>query len=153
MGWDPSVVPDPQDPATFERSHLDWDEPAQPAHARLLELYRTLARLRRTHPEFTNPRFDRVRVEYAEHDEGERWLRLRRGSAEILANFSSKPRTVPSGGGHILLGFATDAMAEFTTEFAAGATPGSTAGATAGSTTEADGTLMPPHSVVVRAGR
>ena len=26
MGWDPSVVPDPQDPATFERSKLDWSE-------------------------------------------------------------------------------------------------------------------------------
>ena len=24
MGWDPAVVPDPQDPATFERSKLDW---------------------------------------------------------------------------------------------------------------------------------
>ena len=26
MGWDPSVVPDPQDPTTFERSKLDWSE-------------------------------------------------------------------------------------------------------------------------------
>ena len=26
MGWDPAVVPDPQDPATFERSKLDWSE-------------------------------------------------------------------------------------------------------------------------------
>src|SRR4029077_18245210 len=24
MGWNPSEVPDPQDPATFERSQLDW---------------------------------------------------------------------------------------------------------------------------------
>ena len=34
MGWDPAVVPDPQDPATFERSKLDWSElahrPARP---------------------------------------------------------------------------------------------------------------------------
>ena len=26
MGWDPAVVPDPQDPATFDRSKLDWSE-------------------------------------------------------------------------------------------------------------------------------
>ena len=26
-GWPPGDVPDPQDPATFERSHLDWSEP------------------------------------------------------------------------------------------------------------------------------
>ena len=25
-GWDPDAVPDPQDPATFERSKLDWSE-------------------------------------------------------------------------------------------------------------------------------
>ncbi|RUQ98319.1 malto-oligosyltrehalose trehalohydrolase [Labedella endophytica] len=27
MGWDPDVVPDPQDPETFTRSKLDWAEP------------------------------------------------------------------------------------------------------------------------------
>jgi maltooligosyltrehalose trehalohydrolase len=27
MGWDPDVVPDPQDPETFTRSKLDWTEP------------------------------------------------------------------------------------------------------------------------------
>ena len=35
MGWDPAVVPDPQDPETFLRSKLDWaeltDRPARPA--------------------------------------------------------------------------------------------------------------------------
>ncbi|MGO4691095.1 malto-oligosyltrehalose trehalohydrolase [Glaciibacter sp. 2TAF33] len=130
MGWDPALVPDPQDPATFERSHLDWEEVAQPDHARMLEVYRALARLRRDRPEFTDPRFDRVQVEF---DENERWLRLRRGGSEILANFSAEPRTVPSGAGELLLGFAPDAAAEFTT------------GASA--------TLLPAHSIVVRGGR
>ena len=27
LGWDPAVVPDPQDPETLERSKLDWSEP------------------------------------------------------------------------------------------------------------------------------
>jgi maltooligosyltrehalose trehalohydrolase len=50
MGWDESLVPDPNDPATFERSKLDWSELDEPAHARLLSLYRALARLRRIMP-------------------------------------------------------------------------------------------------------
>ncbi|MGH1524322.1 malto-oligosyltrehalose trehalohydrolase [Leifsonia sp. L25] len=46
MGWDPDVVPDPQDPATFESARLDWTEPGRPAHARLLAWYRRLIELR-----------------------------------------------------------------------------------------------------------
>jgi maltooligosyltrehalose trehalohydrolase len=42
-------IPDPQDPATFERSRLDWSERASPAHAGCLALYTELLRLRRTH--------------------------------------------------------------------------------------------------------
>ncbi|CAM5476814.1 malto-oligosyltrehalose trehalohydrolase [Leifsonia shinshuensis] len=50
MGWDPAVVPDPQDPATFESAKLDWTEPAEPAHARLLAWYRRLIEVRRALP-------------------------------------------------------------------------------------------------------
>lgn len=50
MGWDPDIVPDPQDPETFRRSKLDWGEAAEPGHARLLEWYRTLTALRREIP-------------------------------------------------------------------------------------------------------
>ncbi|MGQ4828254.1 hypothetical protein, partial [Enterococcus faecalis] len=55
MGWDESVVPDPQDPETFHRSKLDWAEPASDGHAELLALYRELAKLRRARPELTDP--------------------------------------------------------------------------------------------------
>jgi maltooligosyltrehalose trehalohydrolase len=47
MGWDPDVVPDPQDPATFERSHLDWAEPQRPDNAAILAFYKDLIALRR----------------------------------------------------------------------------------------------------------
>lgn len=50
FGWDPSEVPDPQDPATFERSKLDWDELARSPHREILEWYRTLIDLRRRVP-------------------------------------------------------------------------------------------------------
>jgi len=53
MGWDPETVPDPQDPQTFQRSKLDWSEPEQPDHARLLDWYRTLTALRRDIPALT----------------------------------------------------------------------------------------------------
>ena len=39
-------VPDPQDPATFERSVLKWDEPGRPPHNGVLGLYRDLLSLR-----------------------------------------------------------------------------------------------------------
>jgi len=39
-------LPDPQDPATFQRSKLLWEEIAAPAHARVLELYRACLRER-----------------------------------------------------------------------------------------------------------
>lgn len=47
MGWDPSQVPDPQDPDTFLRSRLDRAEKVHPANARLLAVYRDVLRLRR----------------------------------------------------------------------------------------------------------
>ncbi|PSQ85054.1 MAG: malto-oligosyltrehalose trehalohydrolase [Bacteroidetes bacterium QS_3_64_15] len=39
-------VPDPQAPATFERSVLDWDEPRRPPHDGVLALYHDLLALR-----------------------------------------------------------------------------------------------------------
>lgn len=47
FGWQPENVPDPQDPGTFERSKLRWDEIDEPAHREMLEWYRALIALRR----------------------------------------------------------------------------------------------------------
>ena len=46
-GGIPPSCPIPQDPETFRRSKLDWDEAGTGDHARLLELYRSLTALRR----------------------------------------------------------------------------------------------------------
>ncbi|WP_445153722.1 malto-oligosyltrehalose trehalohydrolase [Arthrobacter sp. Hor0625] len=100
MGWDPAVVPDPQDPETFTRSKLDWSETAEGDHARLLELYRNLIALRRTTPELTDGGFADTAVEF---DEAERWLLLRRGGVEVAMNFSAEPRQLPVGGTSLLL--------------------------------------------------
>jgi maltooligosyltrehalose trehalohydrolase len=45
-------IPDPQAPATFERSKLDWSERERDEHTRVLELYRQLLALRQTDPVF-----------------------------------------------------------------------------------------------------
>lgn len=84
MGWDPAEVPDPQDPDTFTRSRLNWAEAAEGTHERMLTLYRRLAELRRAHPDFTDPRFERIQVVF---DEDGRWLHLRRGRTLIAAHF------------------------------------------------------------------
>ncbi len=50
---DPKVrerIPDPQAPATFEASRLNWDERIREPHACMLNLYQELLRLRRQEP-------------------------------------------------------------------------------------------------------
>ncbi|WP_432536528.1 malto-oligosyltrehalose trehalohydrolase [Kineococcus arenarius] len=64
-GWSAEDVPDPQDPATRERSVLRWDELGREQHARVLEWYRTLTRLRREVPELHDADLRRVRVDAA----------------------------------------------------------------------------------------
>ncbi|HEY2878824.1 malto-oligosyltrehalose trehalohydrolase [Nocardioides sp.] len=95
MGWDASEVPDPQDPATFERSKLDWSELSGGRHARLLATYRTLAALRRSLPELTDPSFTSLA---ATADEATRVFTLRRGGLLIAVNFGTTPATLPESG-------------------------------------------------------
>ncbi|MFC8410324.1 malto-oligosyltrehalose trehalohydrolase [Arthrobacter sp. NPDC057259] len=103
MGWDPDVVPDPQDPETFTRSKLNWAEASKGDHARLLDLYRELIALRRSTPDLTDGGFADTAVDFNE-DEG--WLLLRRGGSEVALNFSAEARTVSVTGSS--LGLATD---------------------------------------------
>ena len=94
MGWDPDVVPDPQDPATFRRSKLDWSEVARSPHRELLSLHRELIALRHREPEFADPRFD---ILSAEWDDVAGWFALRQGGIEILVNLGREPWTRPDG--------------------------------------------------------
>jgi maltooligosyltrehalose trehalohydrolase len=92
MGWDESVVPDPQDPETFDRSKLDWgeiDDPAHPEHRAMLAVYRSLAAIRATLPPGESVRLADVRVDFSEDD---RWLVLERPSIVLAVNFSDAPR-------------------------------------------------------------
>lgn len=94
-GWDADSVPDPQDPATFLRSKLDWAEADQSGHAQLREFYRTLIALRRNDPDLADPWLPDLGVEV---DEERRWIVMRRGAVAIAANLGTQPVEVPVTG-------------------------------------------------------
>jgi maltooligosyltrehalose trehalohydrolase len=77
-------VPDPQDPATFERSKLTRER-----HEPTAELYAKLLRVRRELPQ------DEV---VTEHDEEGRWLAVDRGPFRLVCNFAAEQRAVPVAG-------------------------------------------------------
>ncbi|MGA4669221.1 malto-oligosyltrehalose trehalohydrolase [Propionibacteriaceae bacterium Y1923] len=92
MDWDPASVLDPQDPATFEASKLDWSELDREPFAELRETYRRLVELRRSHPDFTDPRFNSVsvRIEADQH-----WMLIERGEEMlIVVNFGADEAVV-----------------------------------------------------------
>jgi maltooligosyltrehalose trehalohydrolase len=94
MGWDPAVVPDPQDEATFANSRLDWSELTSGRGARMLRVYRRLAELRRAHPELTDPSFKQTTCAV---DEAARVFRMSRGKLVVVVNFGDEPATVEVG--------------------------------------------------------
>jgi maltooligosyltrehalose trehalohydrolase len=101
-GWRPEEVPDPQDPATFTRSKLDWEELELREHAEMLTAYRELIALRRRHPDLSDPRLDRVDVAYGEHH-----VVIRRGRCIVVANFGSEPVTIDVPGDGVQTLYAT----------------------------------------------
>ncbi|QCQ91469.1 malto-oligosyltrehalose trehalohydrolase [Rhodococcus sp. SGAir0479] len=98
-GWGTHEIPDPQDHLTFLRSKLDWTEPEQEHHARLLECYRALITLRHARAELSDPWLEHLRVEY---DDDARWIALVRGNLRITCNLGTEPVSVPVGGIPIL---------------------------------------------------
>ncbi|RJK92932.1 malto-oligosyltrehalose trehalohydrolase [Vallicoccus soli] len=93
-GWAEEDVPDPQDPATVERSRLDWSEAGTGEHAEVLQWHRALIRLRRATPDLTDPRLTRTSVAF---DEEARWLVVRRGATQVAVNLGEDEQDVPLG--------------------------------------------------------
>ena len=75
-------VPDPQDPATFERSKLTREGEPRGCATSTRSCSRRAARSARARP-------------HAEFDEHQGWLNVRRGEHLVLANFSQRPVHVP----------------------------------------------------------
>jgi maltooligosyltrehalose trehalohydrolase len=106
FGWSPDDVPDPQDPETFRRSKLDWDEVSRSPHRELLDWHRRLIALRRSTPALTDGRFDDVAVH---HDEDRRWLVVTKGPLTVACNFGPQEVTVTVPPGEMVL--ASDSAA------------------------------------------
>jgi maltooligosyltrehalose trehalohydrolase len=83
-------IPDPQDPATFERSKLTRRRDTD-----LEKLYGRLLAARR--------RIGGEQVDEIAFDEEARWLRVRRGPAELVCNFAAHPALVPCRGTELQL--------------------------------------------------
>ncbi|MFI8197116.1 malto-oligosyltrehalose trehalohydrolase [Streptomyces sp. NPDC085942] len=93
-GWAEEEIPDPQDPATRDRSCLDWAEPEREPHARLLAWYRRLIALRRALPDLHDPDLASVKTAF---DEDARWFAYRRGDLRIVVNLADRPAAIPLG--------------------------------------------------------
>lgn len=83
MGWD-QPTPDPQSEETFRSAKLNWDELDEGHHARMLEWYRMLLRMRRENLELRDPDLRSVEVQIIDDDT----LLVRRGEFEILVSRS-----------------------------------------------------------------
>ncbi len=84
---DAEVVPDPQDPATFARSTLDWDERGRDPHAGILAWYRELLALRHRVPALRDT--DRSAVD-VRHEPGAGSLTVTRGPITVAANIGGE---------------------------------------------------------------
>ncbi|MDQ2678638.1 MAG: DUF3459 domain-containing protein, partial [Actinomycetota bacterium] len=82
FGWPPERIADPQSRSTFESAILDWDAVSAEPHADVLEWYRSLIALRRTHPSLDArvlPGDDRI-------ERVESLVAVRRGSLQVVVN-------------------------------------------------------------------
>jgi maltooligosyltrehalose trehalohydrolase len=91
FGWVPDDVPDPQDPATFARSELDWTERERDPHAGMLEWYRALIALRRRLPALGTAGREQVCTRFSESPA---WLVVERGPVTVVANLSEAPASI-----------------------------------------------------------
>ncbi|MDQ1495661.1 MAG: maltooligosyltrehalose trehalohydrolase [Actinomycetota bacterium] len=103
FGWRPDDVPDPQDPQTFRRSILNWDERKSPPHADLLAWHRDLIELRRARPGLRDGRFDDQDVDV---DEVRRLVVVTRPSTVIAVNLSPQSQTLDVDARSVLLASA-----------------------------------------------
>jgi maltooligosyltrehalose trehalohydrolase len=87
FGWNEDEVPNPEDPETFRRSKLNWEEVGQGDHAELLKWTRQLIRLRRASVSLNDGDRGHVKVTFSED---KRWLRMDRNEVSIFVNLGSE---------------------------------------------------------------
>jgi maltooligosyltrehalose trehalohydrolase len=95
-----SGVPDPDDPATRERSVLPWHERREPEHAAMLDWYRALIEARREHAELRDPSPAATRVT---RQRGV--IAIQRGALRLVCNLTDEPAAADLGD-HVILASA-----------------------------------------------
>ncbi len=95
-GWDVSAMVDPQAPAAYSESVLNWSESETGAHAEMLRLYRRLIQLRRDEPSLSNPLLAEVEVDF---DSDRDWAVVHRGPLRVVVNLAGQGQSVPVAGG------------------------------------------------------
>ena len=88
FGWDPALIPDPENPRHFAASKLKWEEAARGVHAEMLEWYRALIRLRRNTPCLNDGTPGKTRVTF--YDEEKMRLRMERGNIDVIFNLGAR---------------------------------------------------------------
>jgi maltooligosyltrehalose trehalohydrolase len=83
FGWDQSQIPDPEDPETFERSKLSWNEVHEGRHQCMFQWVKKLIHLRRTTMALNDGDLGHLNVACREED---KVLVMERGPMRILAN-------------------------------------------------------------------
>ena len=114
-GWDADDIPDPQDPQTFQRSKLNWEEVGAGEHARLHRLYRDLIALRHNEPDLADPWLEHLVLDY---DEDQHWIIMRRNRLVIACNLGTETTTVPVTG-ELVLAWDTPTVGDEATELPA----------------------------------
>ncbi|TCC58259.1 malto-oligosyltrehalose trehalohydrolase [Kribbella pittospori] len=94
-GWNADEIPDPQDPATWRGSVLDWTEVDEPPHRELLAWYRDLLALRARTPDLRDDRLGSVGIAY-DADGG--WIVVTRGRLRVVVNLAATELVVPVDG-------------------------------------------------------
>ncbi|MDQ6897837.1 MAG: DUF3459 domain-containing protein, partial [Actinomycetota bacterium] len=100
FGWTAENVPDPQDPATFQRSKLDWDERVREPHATMLRWHRELVALRAASASLRDGNRSTTAVD---HDEERRWLVMRRPGLTVACHWGEGIVHLPVARATVLL--------------------------------------------------
>jgi maltooligosyltrehalose trehalohydrolase len=82
FGWKEDEIPDPEDPETFERSKLNWNEVHQGNHAEMLQWTKDLIALRRSNVDLNDGDFGHLQVSCTQDGKG---LTMQRGTVRVLA--------------------------------------------------------------------
>ncbi|WP_073384741.1 malto-oligosyltrehalose trehalohydrolase [Jatrophihabitans endophyticus] len=99
-GWDVSQMIDPQDPAAYREAVLDWAEVDGDDHAAVLDLYRSLIRLRADEADLRDGDLRAVSLDY---DEDAQWLVVHRGAFRVAVNLAATEQAVPVAAKQLVL--------------------------------------------------